>query len=62
VSFSFATVAKRTYRVEYKEDLGAPAWLPLGANHLADGSVITITDPIGPGLGPQRFYRVVLVP
>src|SRR5204862_7867657 len=30
VSFSFATAAGRTYRVEYKDDLGTPGWTPRG--------------------------------
>jgi hypothetical protein len=62
ISFSFGTLANRTYRVEYAEDLEASSWLPLGGNRLAVGSKITIIDPIGPGPGSQRFYRVVLLP
>lgn len=53
-----ATVGK-TYRVEYKDDLNAANWLPLGGDRLADSSSFVITDNIG--TNPQRFYRVLQV-
>lgn len=59
VSLSFPTSPGHTYRVEFKDDLSAPAWLPLGTDHFATTQTLTITDP-GAG-GGQRFYRVALL-
>ena len=51
-----ATVGKM-YRVEYKNDLGAATWTPLGPDQVATSSNLPITDTIG--TNTQRFYRVV---
>lgn len=48
-----------TYRVEFKDDLAAPAWTPLGADQFAAASTLTATD--AGAANPQRFYRVMLV-
>ncbi len=60
LQFQSGVIAGRTYRVEYKDDLQAPSWTPLGTNRTATGPVLTITDL--PGDAPQRFYRLVLLP
>lgn len=59
VSFSFSAVPGRTYRVDYKNDLGAALWTPLGPTHFATETSLNITDNVG--ALPQRFYRVVLL-
>ncbi len=51
----------RTYRVEYKDDLGAPAWTTLSGTVSWNGQTGSMVDPGGSGQ-PQRFYRVVRVP
>ncbi len=56
-SLTFGTVPGKTYQVEYKDDLSAPDWTPLGASTNALSGEITISD--APGAAPQRFYRVV---
>jgi hypothetical protein len=60
LALSVATLAGRTYRLEYKEELGAPVWLPAGPNQTATGATLAFEQPIE--ALPQRFYRVVLVP
>lgn len=60
LSLAFSAIPGRTYRVEYKDDLAAPAWMPLEPNHTATGPVITVPDLLE-GL-TQRFYRTVLLP
>ena len=60
VSFSFGTASGRQYQVEFKDDLGAPDWQPLGGIYFGNGSPIVVTDLIDSR--PQRFYRVVLLP
>ncbi len=60
VQFQSEVIPNRTYRVEYKDDLNAPSWLPLGGTRTATGSQLTVSDPIADR--PQRFYRMVLLP
>ena len=45
--------------MEYKADLSAATWLPLGGNVLATGVTSSITDNVG--ANTRRFYRVRLV-
>jgi len=57
LTLNIATIVGKTYRVEFKTDLSAPTWTPLGSEHVATSSILPITDNIG--TNPQRFYRVV---
>lgn len=59
LSLSFGTIPGRTYRVEFKDDLNDPAWSALGADVIADGDSLTVSDPAGQG--PQRYYRIVIL-
>jgi hypothetical protein len=59
VTIRWSSFAGKTYRVEYKSDLSAALWGPLGSNVLATGSTSSITDNVGANL--RRFYRVRLV-
>ena len=59
VSLVFGTLASKTYRVEYKDFLGAASWTPLGQPVVASGDSLTVPDTIGSR--PQRFYRIVQV-
>jgi hypothetical protein len=54
----FPTEAGHTYRVEYKNNLGDPIWLPLGSDHFATTSILLVSDSPG---AARRFYRVRLV-
>lgn len=49
----------RTYRLEFKDSLDAPEWLPLGDSAVAATATISFSD--SPGANVQRFYRVVQV-
>jgi len=60
MSFGWASTPGRSYRVEFKSSLEAPAWLPFGQDILANESLVTVTDPVGTNV--QRIYRVVLLP
>jgi hypothetical protein len=59
VNLQWTSFAGKTYRVEYKPDFSAPAWLPLGGDTLATGATSSITDNVGGNT--RRFYRVRLV-
>ena len=56
VSISFDTIVGRSYRVEYKQNLSDPNWLPLTPNVVATDVTLTIQDSIG--AEPHRFYRI----
>jgi hypothetical protein len=47
------------YRLEFKDSLDAPEWLPLGESIVAATATISFSD--SPGASVQRFYRVVQV-
>jgi hypothetical protein len=57
VSLTFSTIAGKTYRVEYRNDLNPGPWSQLGDPAVAVGNSITINDTIG--AQAQRFYRIV---
>lgn len=59
VALTVGTTTGRTYRVEYKDDLNAANWLPLGGDRVANSSNLVINDNIG--TNPRRFYRVLQV-
>ena len=60
VQLTVSTVAGRSYQVEFKDDLSASIWVPLGGQRLANGPSLIVADTTLSG--PQRFYRVVLLP
>ena len=59
-SFQASAIPGRTYRVEFTDQLNAPAWTAIGADVTATGSQIVVTGTLS-STG-QRFYRVMLVP
>lgn len=59
VTLTWRTTPGRQYQLEYKTDLGASAWEPLGPIHVALDSTSAVTDSLAGS--PQRFYRVVQV-
>ncbi|HVV73635.1 MAG TPA: lamin tail domain-containing protein, partial [Verrucomicrobiae bacterium] len=58
--FSWPTVSGRTYQIEYKDDLNANTWTPLGSTIAGTGNVITSTNDLAFAI--QRFFRLKLVP
>lgn len=59
VTLLLSTQPGRQYRLQFKEDLSAPAWTDLPGDIFATGPVSTKTDTNN---GQQRFYRVQVVP
>jgi hypothetical protein len=58
VSLEWSSVAGKTYRVDFKNSLSAPAWQQLGGIISATGPSSSATD--NSAGGASRFYRVVL--
>ncbi len=52
-------VAGQIYQLQYKDDLTAPAWTPLGNPVTGTGGALTLTNNFGGS--PQRYYRLQLV-
>jgi hypothetical protein len=60
VIITFNTTPGLRYRVDFKNDLNAPAWTELAPAQSATASLTTVFDLVN-GM-TQRFYRAVLVP
>lgn len=59
VDLVWNTALGKTYRVEYKERLGAGPWTVLGDTMIGTGTFLMISDP-AVGVS-QRFYRIVQI-
>ncbi|MCL5099335.1 MAG: lamin tail domain-containing protein, partial [Candidatus Omnitrophica bacterium] len=59
LSFSFQVTPGLKYRVEYKDDLNATTWTPLGSDQIAGTNTVTISSPPSTS---QRFFRVLMLP
>ena len=51
-------IAGQDYQVEYKDDLNAPQWTPLGAPLTGPGNTLSLTNNLG--TATQRFFRLKL--
>jgi hypothetical protein len=60
ISFTWSTVAGRTYQVQYSTNLTQTAWSNLSSAIPATNGTLTASDTIGPDT--RRFYRVALLP
>jgi uncharacterized repeat protein (TIGR03803 family) len=60
ITFSWSAVSGQTYQVQYRTDFDRTNWNDLGNAITATNGVATSFDTVGPG--PQRLYRVRLVP
>jgi hypothetical protein len=58
----FSTVPGGHYQVEYKDNLAAPAWTPLGPTQTAASMSLTVADDSNCFTNHHRFYRVVRLP
>jgi hypothetical protein len=47
-----------SYQIQYKNDLTAPTWTPLGSPISGTGGFISISNPITSST--QRFYRILV--
>ncbi len=61
-SFTFRSVPGRHYRIETKNSMSDPAWIPLGADFTASGATTLIPDPGVTSAQPSRYYRARLLP
>jgi hypothetical protein len=59
VTLTWGAIPGRTYRLEYKDDLSAPAWNWLGDPIEAVGSTAFVSDIVS--LTGRRFYRLLRV-
>ncbi len=57
---TWSSLADRTYRVEYADEVQPVAWTQVTPDVIATGAQTTLTN--APANGARRFYRVVLLP
>ena len=55
---SWNSIPGTSYRVQYKDDLTAPAWSNAVPDVVSQGSMLTYTNDGG----GQRFFRVEVLP
>lgn len=58
----FSTIPGGQYQVDYKDNLEAPAWTPVGPAQTAPGTSLTVADDSNLFTNRHRFYRVVRLP
>jgi hypothetical protein len=56
---NWPAVAGQTYQLQYKDDLAAPAWTPVGNPVTGTGVPLTLTNNFGGSA--QRYFRLQLV-
>jgi uncharacterized repeat protein (TIGR03803 family) len=61
LNLAWSTEAAETYQLQYNSDLSSSNWTNLGGSVTAYGASLQATDSTATN-GPQRFYRVVLLP
>ena len=59
IFLNWSAVAGQTYQLEYKDDLTAPTWTPVGDPVTGTGGTLTLTNDFGDS--PQRFFHLRLV-
>jgi len=59
-AMTWSAMQGKTYRVQFKSDLGNATWTELPDDVIASGSIAGKTD--ASSSSTQRYYRVVLVP
>ena len=60
LNLTWSTEAGGTYQLQYTSDLSSGNWTNLGSAVTASGATLSTTDSLTNG--PQRFYRLVLLP
>jgi hypothetical protein len=55
---SWLSLPGQTYQIEYKNDLNATSWTPLGSPVIGNGDLLAVTNDIT--ASPQRYYRLRL--
>ena len=59
IFLNWSAVPGQTYQLEYKDDLTAPTWTPMGDPVTGTGGTLTLTNDFGDS--PQRFFHLRLV-
>ena len=59
IFLNWSAVSGQTYQLEYKDDLTAPTWTPMGDPVTGTGGTLTLTNDFGDS--PQRFFHLRLV-
>jgi hypothetical protein len=59
VTLSWNSSADKTYQVQYRSDLTMNIWTDIGSPVAGNGMTNSVVDEIA---GPQRFYRVIVLP
>jgi len=59
IILNWPSASGQAYQLEYKDDLAAPIWTPLGIPVGGMGGTLTLTNDFG--VSTQRFFRVRLV-
>lgn len=59
-TFTYPTAAGQKYLLEYKDDLSAASWTPLGSVVAGDGNPVTASHELS--AAPQRFFRLSIQP
>ena len=60
LNLSWSTMPGQKYRLQYKTNLTATAWISLGSSVTATGPVMSAPDTVC--ANAQKVYRVVLIP
>ena len=53
---TFPTLSGQTYQIEFKDNLSATNWTPLGSPIIGTGASLNVTNSIS--VTPQRFFRL----
>jgi len=59
IFLNWSAVPGQTYQLEYKDDLTAPTWTPMGSPVTGTDGTLTLTNDFGDS--PQRFFHLRLV-
>jgi hypothetical protein len=57
ILLNWPTTIGVNYQIEYKDDLAAPVWTPLGSLMPGTGGLISVTNDIS--LSTHRFFRII---
>ena len=55
---SWQTFTNQTYQLEYKDNLSAATWTPLGNSVVGNDAIVSVTNNIS--VSPHRFFRVLV--
>jgi hypothetical protein len=59
LTFSWQAPSGLSYQVEYKDDLNALSWTPIGSPLVGNGGILSFAHPLTP---QRRFFRLRILP